>query len=240
VIHLWGQPTCLPGSGTRLLWIHSNPDKITPSVLSQYDKIYCVSNVFATEIRRMGYPCEVLQQGTSKRRVLETKLKYDVVFVGNARFELGGTRPIVDAMGKPDIDFKVWGTGYRTLPARYWVGAYFENSELDALYAASRISLNDHRPAMAAAGFINPRVFDILAAGGFCISDPNPAITDLFGDAVPQYSSPAHLRELIAYYLDHEEERQILAQRGHVIAIQYTWEKVAAALLEGISPAYGA
>jgi hypothetical protein len=241
VLHIFGHPTDLSRfeSAFKILWIHSHPEKVTPSILAQYDRVTCISDTFAAEVQKMGFHCNVVQQGTSKRSVPGLPLRYDVVFVGNARSELRGTRQIVADMGLPDYDFKVWGSGYCELPTRYWAGMYIDNGDLGTLYSTSRISLNDHRPAMAAAGFINPRVFDILAAGGFCVSDPNPAITDLFGDTVPQYTSPAHLRELVTYYLDHPEERQALAGRGHAIAIQYTWEKVAAALLEGIPQADG-
>lgn len=240
VVHLFGQPTDLSAfaKAYKILWIHSNPDKITPDILRQYDRIYCISNLFAEEIRRLGFECEVVQQGTSKRELTGLPQRYDVIFVGNARAELGGIRGIVEDMGQPDYNFKVWGTGYRTLSSQYWAGEYYDYQTLGELYASSCISLNDHRPAMSAKGFINPRVFDILAAGGFCISDPNPAITDVFGDAVPQYESKHHLHTLIDYYLSHPAERNLLAKKGQDIATQYRWERVATALLEGISPDY--
>lgn len=238
IVHCFGAPVKLPQQTYNILWIHSNPDKITSELLAQYDRIYCISNLFAMQLQEKGFECVVVQQGTSKRLISGLEPRYDVVFVGNARGELGGTRQIVKDLGEPDYDFRVWGTGYTALPKRYWAGEYIDNCELSVIYGVSRISLNDHRPAMSAAGFINPRVFDILAAGGFCISDPNPAITELFGDTVPQYQTPEHLRYLVRYYLEHEQERQALARRGRAIASQYTWDKVARSLLEGISPVY--
>lgn len=240
VVHLFGHPTDLSqfSHAYKVLWIHSNPDKIDATILANYNRICCISETFAADIRLMGFECDHVQQGTSKQWFPASSKQHDVVFVGNARAELGGTRPIVAALGHPDYDFTVWGTGYKTLPSQYWAGEHFDYYALGQLYASSRITLNDHRPAMAAAGFINPRVFDVLAAGGFCISDANDAITQLFGDAVPQYSSPQHLRALIDYYLSHPEERDLLAMRGHSIAIQYTWDRVAMSLLDGISPTY--
>ena len=240
VIHLFGQPVnpSLFSTAYKILWIHSNPDKITPAFLAQYDRIYCISELFATWIREKGFECIVVQQGTSKRPIPGLACQHDVTFVGNARAGLGGIRQIVEDMGQPDCDFKVWGTGYRSLNKRYWAGEYVDNNELSVLYGSSRISLNDHTSAMAAAGFINPRVFDILASGGFCISDPNPTITQVFGDSVPLYTSPQHLRDLVEFYLRHPQEREVLAKEGNSIANQYTWAKVAASLLDGISADY--
>lgn len=238
MLHLFGHPVDLEpfASAHKVLWIHSNPDKITAEILQQYDYIACISDSFAREIRDMGFRCSVVQQGTSKHPLFGVPKKYEVVFVGNARAELGGTRQIVVDMGEPDYDFKVWGAGYRTLSSQYWAGEYCDYHALGELYASSCISLNDHRPAMAAKGFINPRVFDILAAGGFCISDSSKAITDLFGDAVPQYSSASHLRELVTHFLAHPDERDILAQKGRAITAQYSWNNVAATLFTDISP----
>lgn len=240
VIHLFGDPvdTTPFSSAYKILWIHSNPDKVTPRILEQYDRIFCISDLFAARIGEMGFNCTVVQQGSSKRPIPGLALQYDVTFVGNARAKLGGSRQIVEDMGQPDFDFKVWGAGYRSLDERYWAGHYVDNAQLSVLYGASRISLNDHNPAMAAEGFINPRVFDILAAGGFCISDPNPSLSQAFGDTVQQYRAPSHLRELVDHYLANPQEREELARRGHVMVAQYTWDRVASSLLDGIQPAY--
>lgn len=240
VVHLFGEPVDLSSfsSAQKILWIHSNPNKIDARILENYDRVCCCSEVFAAKIRGMGFECDYVQQGTSKQPISAFSRQHDVVFVGNARAGLEGSRPVVTAIGEPTYDFRVWGTGYRSLPAQYWAGEYFDYYALGQLYASSCITLNDHQPAMSAAGFINPRVFDVLAAGGFCISDTNEAITALFGESVPQYQSAEHLRELVEYYLTHPDERNALARQGHDIAVQFSWDRVARSLLRDISPLY--
>jgi len=88
---------------------------------------------------------------------------------------------------------------------------------------------------MAREGFLTPRIFDILASGGFCISDKNSGINEIFGDSVPQYESPEHLRELIDFYINHPDERLKLMEKGRKIALSHTWQKRAEQFLKGIS-----
>ena len=83
-------------------------------------------------------------------------------------------------------------------------------------------------------GFIAPKIFDILASGGFCISDKNPGIEEIFGDTVPQYESPEHLKELVDFYVGNPDERLKLMERGRKIALSYTWKRVAEQFVRAI------
>jgi len=111
------------------------------------------------------------------------------------------------------------------LPSRYIGGRYFDNQKLNELYASSLICINDHHPDMLQEGMVAVKIFDILASGSFAISDRNPGIDDIFGDAVPQYESPQHLRELLDFYIAHPEERLKLMEKGRKIALSHTYEK---------------
>ena len=78
------------------------------------------------------------------------------------------------------------------------------------------------------------KIFDILASGGFCISDKNSGIEEIFGDSVPQYESAQHLRELIDFYIDHPDERSRLMEKGRKIACSHTWGERANQFLKEI------
>jgi len=78
---------------------------------------------------------------------------------------------------------------------------------------------------MAREGFVAVRIFDILASGGFCVSDSNSGINEIFGDSVPQYESPEHLRELIDFYINHPDDRLKLMEKGRKVALSHTWQK---------------
>ena len=236
VVHLFGgDEVRLPRRAVKVLWIHSHPERVTRRMLDRYDRIFCASATFTEKVRSWGFPADALWVPTSL--ACEPRpLLYDVVFVGNARAD--GHRRIVDDVGRPELRFRVWGRGYRDLPSRYWAGPYVEHARLDEIYGASLVSLNDHFPTMAEDGFLNPRVFDILAAGGFCISDASPALTALFGDAVPQYRAPADLRALVDEFVRRPEQRKPLMETARRVALRHTWPDAIARLLRGLDPAW--
>ena len=233
IINLVGAPTKLPKSAFKIAWIYSHPDTINEDVLRQYDKIFCLSSAFIPKINQMGFEAELMIGATAKLPV-QSKINYDVVFVGNLRGVQGGRR-IVQDMGQTPYNFKVWGKGWENiLPERYYGGPYFDNQRLDELYCSSLITLNDHHEDMSREGFVAVRVFDILASGGFCISDKNSGIEEIFGDSVPQYESAQHLRELIDFYINHPDERSRLMEEGREIARSHTWGQRVNQFLKGI------
>ena len=232
VIHLFGTPTKLPKNTYKIAWIYSHPDLVNRKVLRQYDKIFCLSSSFMQKINQMGFEAQLMIGATAKKPV-KTSIKYDIVFVGNAHLRLPYGRRIVQDVGETRYNFKVWGKGWKDkLPERYFGGQYFDNQKLDELYASSLITLNDHYDDMRREGFVAVRVFDILASGGFCISDKNSGIEEIFGDCVPQYESAEHLRELIDFYVNNPEGRLELMQKSRQIALSHTWEKKAGQLLQ--------
>jgi hypothetical protein len=237
VIHLFGTPAHLPRRAVKILWHYSHPERMSPGLLARYDRIFCASETFAEKIRSWGFAAETLWPGSSQQPAVRPVI-YDVVFVGNARPD--GRRRVVDDLGHPDYRFRVWGHGYRALPHRYWAGEHVVQPCVADVYAASVVSLSDHHASMTAEGFLNPRVFDILASGGFCISDTNPALTTVFGDAIPQYSAAADLRDLVDFFLRHPEEREPLMERGRRVTAAHTWLGVARRLLHGLEPAWDA
>ena len=227
-LHCFGLPLETMPECYRILWIHSHPDAISDEVLKQYDKIYCLSSLFAKKIEAFGYDCEVLIGGTSKERPAHfVGNRPEILFVGNAK---NGTRKILDDLDSDNKEVtQIYGANFNDHEI---VGKYVENSTLDSLYGFADISLNDHHEDMNREGFINPRIFDIAASGGFCISDRNPAIDQLFGDSIIQYNTKRGLNELIGYYLEHKDERMELSSKAHELVQNYTWEKMVQKVVE--------
>lgn len=231
VIHLHGREVPLPRRAVKILWVHDNPDRLTPALLDRYDHVFCASESLATRLRGLGCPAVGLGLATAlSPRALPTR--HQVVFVGNARPI--GTRPVIDALGAATFDLKIWGGRFRDLPAGVWMGEYVEYHDLPEVYGASVISLNDHYPAMIESGIVSPRVYDILGSGGFCISDANPGLTEIFGDAVPQYHTPEELRSLVRYYLANPLARLPLMAKGQAIARLHSWTDRARALMDPV------
>lgn len=81
------------------------------------------------------------------------------------------------------------------------------------------------------------RIFDILGCGGFCMTNYQEELEDLFriGTDLEAYGSPEELEEKCAYYLTHEEARRQIAQNGYrKVAEAYTYRIRMAEMLRKI------
>jgi len=153
---------------------------------------------------------------------VQCEKKYDIVFVGNTR--QNKTRKIIDDLGNSPYRIKIWGWGWEGLiPDKWYGGQYYENARLNELYAASKIVLNDHHDDMRREGFINPRVLDVLASGGFVVSDHVLGMDDLLDNSVPTYETREELDKTINHFIRDDADRERLAVRGRKIALQYTY-----------------
>jgi hypothetical protein len=82
------------------------------------------------------------------------------------------------------------------------------------VFAGSRINLNISLRSIHSG--IPLRVLDIMACGGFVISNWQPEIAEYFeeGKEIVTFRSLEECMEKIAYYLEHEEERKEIAAAG--------------------------
>lgn len=232
MIHLFGGYCDLPPAGEHVLWIHSHPEKLNHPLLASYDRVYCISKKESEAIQQSGVSCAWLPMATGKREQNGVSVKERVVFVGNALPNLGGHRRVVDDMlavcaGNPNIEFSLWGGLYQDLPPGVLVDEYIPYHDLNALYASSAIVLNDHRPEMSEREFINPRILDVIASGGFVVSDRNTVISNYFGDTIPQYEGVEELKQIVNQYLGHPERRDEKMALARELVREYSWERVA-------------
>jgi glycosyltransferase involved in cell wall biosynthesis len=233
-LHLFGEPAELPDRAYKIIWIYSHPERVTPELLRRYDKIFCLSSEVCERIRAMGFEVE-FAPGATTAEPLERKPVYDIVFVGNARSDQDGGREIIRDLGETPHNLKVWGRQWEgILPEKHFGGLYLDYRKLPMLYSAAKIALCDHRREMREQGFVAVRVFEILASGGFCISDANTGLAEIFGDAVPQYHTPEELQALVEHYLNDENARRACMEEGRRIAREYTWEARARQFMAGM------
>ena len=227
ILHLFGSPVKnppLPEHTYNLVWVYSHPDLVTPHNLTHFDKIFCASELFIPKLQAMGYfNVEAMIASTSKKP-LKVPLTHDIIFLGNARSSRSDGRGVVRDLRETTHNFKVWGNLWKELlPDKHYGGKYWDYHKLEELYASARITMNDHHPDMAREGFVSNKMFDILASGGFVISDKNIGIEKIFGQAVPQYESTEQLQELVTLYLEKPVEREKLMIEGRKIALSNTY-----------------
>lgn len=86
--------------------------------------------------------------------------------------------------------------------------------KMPEVFAGSRINLNITSRTIETG--IPQRVFDILSAGGFCLTNYQPEIAENFedGSELVMYTDMDDMMQKIDYYLSHEEERCAVAKRG--------------------------
>lgn len=89
--------------------------------------------------------------------------------------------------------------------------------DINTLYNHSKIVLNIPSWAPGYADTPNLRLVDVPAAGAFLLTEDSEATRRLFtpGEHIDVFSSPAELREKVAFYLRNDELRESIARAGH-------------------------
>lgn len=107
---------------------------------------------------------------------------------------------------------------------------YYE--QMPYIFAGSRINLNLTLRSIRHG--IPLRVVDILGAGGFLLTNYQPDFDNYFrnGRELVWFESPEDLLEKIDYYLEHDEERQRIAEKGReAAAVFFDYEKLLTELI---------
>lgn len=86
------------------------------------------------------------------------------------------------------------------------------------LYARSKICINLHR-AQSRYG-ANIRLYELMAARAFQITDSNPYIEKHFKGCLEIFHNSSELLQLLKHYLNNEEERNRISFRGYQKALE--------------------
>jgi len=205
LIHLWGRyPIERRPGQTTLLWILYHPELVTDELLDSYDLVLVASDRFAELIaQRTKTPVVALHQATDPERFRPGMAgpAHELLFVGNSR---GVRRPVLDDITPTRHDLAVYGGGWPPdlLDPVHLRGSSVPNEELPGYYGSATIVLNDHWQEAGEAGFLNNRLYDVLASGGFVISDAIEGLREEFDDGVVAYRDAADLVRLVEHYLD--------------------------------------
>lgn len=89
------------------------------------------------------------------------------------------------------------------------------HTEMNKVFYLSKINLNVTLPSIETG--IPQRVFDIMGAGGFVLTNYQAEMDDLFdiGEEIETFRNLDELKEKTAYYLSHEQERLRIALNGY-------------------------
>lgn len=162
----------------------------------------------------------------------------DVSFAGNSGSERQGftRRDVIGSLHAFDV--RVYGDAGWEQVARggvRFLGRIHNREELPLLYTASRVNLNLTAKQLRTA--VPIRVFDILAAGGFLISDYRADFIELFDDRREAVCcrDMDDLPDMIRYWLDRPDERRAVARAGRQkVLAAHTFEHRIAYILDSV------
>lgn len=198
-----------------------------------YDIIAVASPSFAKKLNENGIPAIFVPQFTNPEKFYPAPsdaLKTDILFVGSNWHDRTSLRYALEE----GFEVAVYGYNWAGIvPDDMYKASYIDNNKLNQYYASAKIVLNDHRPDMKENGFVNNRIYDATAAGAMVVSDYMKEIEEVYGDSVPMYKNKEELREILSYYLTHEEQRREKASKAREITLKYyTNTDVAKKILE--------
>ena len=142
---------------------------------------------------------------------IDAEKKYDISFIG---IGFRKRKNIISAVK----------TGSKILVGEQWDPKKFPgqvlqervNSEkANAIYNQSFINLNIHH--FQSVNGSNLRTFEILGAGGFLLAEPLKDLKEMFvdGQDLVFYKDIDDLNNKISYYLNHDDERNLIALNGY-------------------------
>ena len=221
------------------------------AVAPLYDFFFTIQEGdFFTKLRDIGVRnCAYIPTGCDPdlHRKLELTVEEQALYGSDISFAGAGyynRRQMFE--GLVDYDFKIWGTHWHgSLALRPFVqndGAPFTTDEMVKIINASKISLNLHSSARHDAtdpegDFVNPRLFEVAACGGFQLVDMRDALPRFFEPEreVATFRNLRELREKIDFYLAHESDRLAMAERARTRALkEHTYEHRMQTMLEFI------
>ena len=223
----------------NVLWIISHPEDVSGSECDEFDLVLAASNPHAERLAGETTTRVVpLLQATSPHvfapREPNPELQTDVLFVGNSR---GALRPSLAWAIDQGIRVDVYGSDWADLiPSEFVRAEYFPSDRLAELYSSAKIVLNDHWDDMRDAGFISNRIFDALACGAVVITDEVEGLDEMFGGAVPQYTDPASLKDLIERYVNDDNARAGLRKMGQQRIKDHTFSHRATIFVQLVNP----
>ena len=152
--------------------------------------------------------------------VLEKKVTVEerrILLEQVARMNISDFKQAHSDRGLSNFCFKLYtGSDTKSLPALDACnqGRVDYHTQMPLVFAASRINLNISLRSIHSG--IPLRVLDIMACGGFVLSNWQPELAENFteGEEIALFESKEECMEKIAYYLLHEERRREIAAAG--------------------------
>ena len=145
-----------------------------------------------------------------------------------------------------DLGLKIWGTEWggagQVETAVQRAGARIPTEDCVRIFNATDVNLNLHSSTYVdgvdpRGDFVNPRTFELAAAGAFQLVDQRVLLPPLLepGREVATFADASELPDLVRHYLAHPDERAAVAAAGRArVLAEHTYRHRMETLLEAI------
>jgi len=217
----------------KALWLISWPLNPTPTELATYDRLFVASTQDTPRIARLsGRPTSTLLQATGFWHVGRPEpASGGLLFVGNTR---GVSRPIVQTFHRAGLPLELIGGGWEELGLQAQASS-IANHQLPARYRRALAVLNDHHQAMADYGYLNNRVFDVLACAVPVITDVAPGCPPELEDAVVRHPTGTDPSASLEQACDLRAKPLLLSRAARCVRQQHSFVARARQLLARLS-----
>ena len=170
---------------------------------------YCVTNTVEAVPKYKDLTARVIQTmlntGTPIYHDLpNTEEKYDVSFVGSRYVD---REQYIKELKNRNIPIHLFGAGW---------GGFIPYEEIINIFRASKINLNFSGTYAEKKKGLKGRIFEVCMNGGFMLTEYVSGIEKYFeiNKEIVCFNSAEEMIDKIIYYLNHETERQTIAQAG--------------------------
>ena len=157
---------------------------------------------------------------------LDLPKKFDVSFVGS---NVWGRNAYIQEIKRLGIEVATFGSG--------WNSGKISFDQMLNTFNSSKINLNFSGVGSNGAKQLKGRIFEIAMCRGFLLTEYVPGVERFFvvDKEIACFETIEEAVEKIEYYLEHEREREAIAQAGRNRAIrEYTWSKILPRFFEEI------
>jgi spore maturation protein CgeB len=188
---------------------------------SCYDLVISSLPNFVDYFRKAGVPSELHRLGFEPavlNKLDASGKRFPVSFVGSLSADHDGRIRLLEHLCRR-FEIEIRGQGIESLPKdspilRHYKGQAW-GMEMYRILRNSKITLN-HHIGIANDYANNMRLFEATGVGALLVTDEKVNLNEMFepGKEVIAYRTPEECAEMIAYYLEHETERRIIARAG--------------------------
>ncbi|WP_287382666.1 glycosyltransferase, partial [Methanobacterium sp.] len=120
-------------------------------------------------------------------------------------------REIVEMLDPESLPytFKLFGKNWDEFEKlKDYCEGFVNYHDIPRVYRSTRIVVDDANRVTKEYGSVNSRVFDAIASGVLVVTNGDLGAEETFNRILPVYKSKKELKELLEFYLSHEEDRK--------------------------------